>query len=80
MSCFTARGADKKGREPITRLWEEGSPLHPINGPKIVNGVYKSRYNFELDRKFTSLNVIGFVKNNRLHYAEHMIKDAEDLP
>jgi hypothetical protein len=38
--------------------------------------VYRSKYNFELDRKFNSSNVIGVVKSNRLRYAEH--KGVED--
>jgi hypothetical protein len=33
--------------------------LHTIDGPKIVDGVYRSKYNFELDREFNSPNVIG---------------------
>jgi hypothetical protein len=61
-------GADKKGREPITRLL------------KIEDGVYRSRYNLELDRDFDSPNVVGVVKSNRLRYAEHMIRGAEYLP
>jgi hypothetical protein len=39
-----------------------------------IVGVYRSRYNFELNRKFNSPNVIGVVKNNSLRYAGHMIK------
>jgi hypothetical protein len=50
-----------------------------IYGPKLVYGVYSSRYNFELDREFNSSNVVGVVKSNRLHYAGHMIRGAEDL-
>jgi hypothetical protein len=47
---------------------------------KIIDGVYRSRYNFELDnREFNSPNVISVVKNNRLRYAGHMIRGAEDL-
>jgi hypothetical protein len=45
--------------------------------PKIVD---RSRYDFELDREFKSPNVIGVVRNNRLRYAGHMIRGAEDLP
>jgi hypothetical protein len=50
----------------------ERNVLGLIYGPKIVDGVYKSRYNFELDREFNSPNVIGVVKSNRLRYAGHM--------
>jgi hypothetical protein len=35
-----------------------------IYGQKIVNGVYSSRYTFELGREFNSPNVFGVVKNN----------------
>jgi hypothetical protein len=51
-----------------------------IYGPKIVDGVYRSRYDFELDREFSSPNFIGVVKSNILRYARHMIRDAENLP
>jgi hypothetical protein len=37
-----------------------------IFGPKIIDGVYRSRYNFELNREFKNPNDIGVVKNNRL--------------
>jgi hypothetical protein len=60
-------GADKKGREPITRF-------SGIYVPKILDGVYRSWYNFKLDREFSSPNVIGVVKSNRLRYARHMKK------
>jgi hypothetical protein len=58
----------------------ERKDLRTIYTSKIVDGVYRSRYNFKLDRKFNSPNVIGVVKNNRLRYAGHMIRSAEDLP
>jgi hypothetical protein len=47
---------------------------------KRKNGLYMSRYNFELDREFKSPNVMGIVKSTRLRYAEHMIRGANDLP
>jgi hypothetical protein len=56
--------------------------LRTIYVPKIVDAVYSCtirKYNFELDRKFNSLNVIGVLKSNRLRYAGHMIRGAEDL-
>jgi hypothetical protein len=56
----------------------ERKVLRTIYGPKIVDGVYRSRYNFELDREFNSVN--GVVKSNRLRYAGHMLRGAEDLP
>jgi hypothetical protein len=57
----------------------ERKVLRTIYGPKIVDGVHKSRYIFELDREFNSPNVFGVVKNNRLRYAGHMIRGAEDI-
>jgi hypothetical protein len=58
----------------------ERKDLLTIYGPKIVDGVYKSRNNFELDREFNSPNLNGVVKNNRLRCAGQMIKAAENLP
>jgi hypothetical protein len=46
----------------------------------VVDGVYRSRYNFELDKEFNSPNAIGVVKSNILRYARRMIRDAKDLP
>jgi hypothetical protein len=54
--------------------------LRTIYGPKIVDGVLKSRYDFELDREFNSPNDIGVVRSNTLRYVELMIRGAEDLP
>jgi hypothetical protein len=68
-------GADKNG----SLLFERKICLS-ICGPKIVDGVYRSRYNFKLDREFNSPNVISVVKRNRLRYSEHMIRRSEDLP
>jgi hypothetical protein len=62
-------------REKNRLLVFERKVLPMIFGPKIVDGVYKSRYNLELD----SPNVIAVVKNNRLRYVGHMIRSAEDL-
>jgi hypothetical protein len=33
--------------------------LHTISDPKIVNGVYRSRYNLELNREFNREPCIG---------------------
>jgi hypothetical protein len=55
--------------------------LGKIYGPKIVDAVYRSRSNFELDTEFNSTNGIGVVKNNRLRYAGHMIRgDTTESP
>jgi hypothetical protein len=43
----------------------ERKVLRTIYEPKIVDGLYRSRYNFELDREFNSPNVFGIVKTNR---------------
>jgi hypothetical protein len=59
-------GADKKGCEPITYSFER-EVLRTIYGPKIVDGVHRSRYKFELDREFNNPNFIGIVKSNSLH-------------
>jgi hypothetical protein len=37
----------------------ERKVLRMIYGPNIVDGVYRSRFNFELDREFKSPNVTG---------------------
>jgi hypothetical protein len=46
--------------------------------PKIVDGLYRSRYNFELDGEFNSPNVIGVVKSNRLRNVGER-RDSKDL-
>jgi hypothetical protein len=50
------------------------------NGPKIENGVYRRRYNHELDKGFDSPNALNVTKTSRLRYAGHMIRRPEDLP
>jgi hypothetical protein len=57
----------------------ERKVLRMISGPKIVDSVYRSKYNFELHREFNSPYAIGVVKSDRLRYAVHMIKGAEYL-
>jgi hypothetical protein len=54
--------------------------LRTICGPKITNGVYRRRYNHELEREFDSPNVLNITKTSRLRYAGHMIRKPEDLP
>jgi hypothetical protein len=53
--------------------------LRTICGPKIKNGVYRRRYNHELDKEFNSPNALNVTKTNRWHYAVHMIGRSEDL-
>jgi hypothetical protein len=58
----------------------ERKVLRTICGPKIENGVYRRRYNHELEREFDSPNVLKVTKTSRLRYAGHMISRPEDLP
>jgi hypothetical protein len=58
----------------------ERKVLRTICGPKIENGVYRKRYNHELDKEFDSPNVLNVTKTNRLRYAGHMIRRPENLP
>jgi hypothetical protein len=67
-------------REGNQLLVIEKKNLRTIYSPKIVDGVYRSRNNFELDKEFNSPIVIGVVKSNIFWYAGHMIRGAEDLP
>jgi hypothetical protein len=67
-------------REENQLLVFERKVLRTICGPKIANGVYRRRYNHELDRKFDSPNTLNVMKTSRLHYAGHMIRWPEDLP
>jgi hypothetical protein len=57
----------------------ERKALQTICGPKIENGVYRRRYNHELDKKFNSPNTLNVTKTSRLHYAGYMIRRPEDL-
>jgi hypothetical protein len=54
--------------------------LRTICGPKIKNGVYRRRYNHELEREFDSPNALNVTKTSRLRYVGHMIRRPEDLP
>jgi hypothetical protein len=53
--------------------------LRTICGPNIENGVYRRRYNHELDQEFDSPNALNVTKTSRLRYAGHMIRRPEDL-
>jgi hypothetical protein len=55
----------------------ERKVLRTICGPKIENGVYRKRYNHELDKEFNSLNALNVMKISRLCYAGHMIRRPE---
>jgi hypothetical protein len=67
-------------REENQLLVFERKVLRTICGPNIENGVYRRRYNHELDKEFNSPNALNVTKTNRLHYAGQMIKRPEDLP
>jgi hypothetical protein len=57
----------------------ERKVLRTIFGPKIENGVYRRRYNHELDREFDSPNALNVMNTSRLRYGGHMIRRPEDL-
>jgi hypothetical protein len=67
-------------REENQLLVFERKVLRTICGPKIENGVYRRRYNHELEREFDSPNVLNVTKTSRLRYAGHMIRRPEHLP
>jgi hypothetical protein len=58
----------------------ERKVLRTICGPKIENGVYRRRYNHELDKVFNSPYALNVTKTSRLRYAGHMIRRPEELP
>jgi hypothetical protein len=58
----------------------ERKVLRTICGPKIENGVYRRRYNHELDKEFNSPNVLNVTMTSRMPCAGHMIRRPEDLP
>jgi hypothetical protein len=66
-------------REENQLLVFERKVLRTICGPKIENGVYRRRYNHELEREFDSPNALNVTKTNRLRYAGHMIRRPENL-
>jgi hypothetical protein len=67
-------------REENQLLVFERKVLRTICGPKIDNGVYRIRYNQELDKEFDSPNALNVKKTRRLRYAGHMIRRPEDQP
>jgi hypothetical protein len=60
-------GFDQKRGEPIARIFER-RVLQTICGPTIENGVYRRRYNHELDKEFDSPNALNVTKTSRLRY------------
>jgi hypothetical protein len=67
-------------REENQLLIFERKVLRTVCGPIIENGVYRRRYNHELDWEFNSPNALSGTKTSRLRYAGHMIRRPEDLP
>jgi hypothetical protein len=67
-------------REENQLLVFERKVLRTICGLKIENGVYRRRYNHELEREFDNPNALNVTKKTRLRYAGHMIRRPEDLP
>jgi hypothetical protein len=51
-----------------------------ICDPKIKNGVYRRRYNHELNKEFDNPSALNVRKTSRLRYAGHMIRKSEDPP
>jgi hypothetical protein len=66
-------------REENQLLVFERKVRRTICGPKIENGVYRRRFNHELDKEFDSPNALNVKKTNRLRYAGHLIRRPEDL-
>jgi hypothetical protein len=58
----------------------ERTVLRTIYGPKIENGVYRRRYNHEIDRESNTPNALNVTKTSRMRYAGHLIRIPEDLP
>jgi hypothetical protein len=69
-----------KKREENQLLVFERKVLLTIYGPKIEDGVYRRKYNHDLDKELYSPNVLNVTKTSRLRYAGHMIRKSEDLP
>jgi hypothetical protein len=67
-------------REENQLLVSERKVLRTICGPKIENGVYRRRYNHDLDKEFNSPNALNVTKTSRLRYACHIIRKPKDLP
>jgi hypothetical protein len=64
-------------REENQLLEFERKVLRTICSSKIENGVYRWRYNHELDKEFNSTNALNITKTSRLHYTGHMSKDPK---
>jgi hypothetical protein len=65
--------------DPPSPFLFEKKVFRTICRPKIENGVYRRRYNHELDKEFNSSNALNVTKTSRLRHAGHMIRRPEDL-
>jgi hypothetical protein len=59
-------------REKNQFLVFEKKVFRTICGPQIENGVYRRKYNHELDKEFDSPNALNITKTSRLRYAGHL--------
>jgi hypothetical protein len=67
-------------REENQLLVFETKVLRTICGPKIENGVYRRRYNHEVNKEIDSPNILNVTKTSRFRCAGHMIRRPEELP
>jgi stalled ribosome alternative rescue factor ArfA len=67
-------------REEKQLIVFERKVLRTICGQKIENGIYRRRYNHEIDKEFNSLNALNVTKTSRLRYASHIVRRPKDLP
>jgi hypothetical protein len=66
-------------REDNQLLVFERKVFQTMCGLKIEKGVYRGRYNHELDREFNSPNALNVTKTSSLCYASHRIRRPKDL-
>jgi hypothetical protein len=60
-------------REENQLLVFEKKVLRTICGQKIENGIYRRRYNHELDKEFNIPNALNVTKTSRLCYAGTLV-------
>jgi hypothetical protein len=65
-------------REENELLVFERKVLRTICGLKIKNGVYRRKYNHELDKEFNTPHALNVTNTSRLRYAGYMIRRSED--
>jgi hypothetical protein len=77
--CGSETGLLTKRVENQPLLVFESKVFRTICDLKIEIGVYRRRYNHELDKEFDSPNALNVTKTIRLRYVCHMIRRPEDL-